>query len=358
VVFNHTAEGGQTGPTFCWCGLENGTYYLLESNRSRYADYTGTGNTLNANHPIVRRMILDSLHYWVTDMHVDGFRFDLASVMSRDESGAPLFNPPVIWDIESDPALAGTKVIAEAWDAAGLYQVGTFVGDSWQEWNGRFRDDVRRFVKGDRNTVSNVATRLLGSPDIYGHKAHEPEQSINFVTCHDGFTLNDLVSYNGKHNEENGENNRDGMDSNSSWNCGAEGPVDDPAIKALPQRQIKHFLALLMISVGTQMVQMGDEVRRTQHGNNNAYCQDNEISWYDWTLKGRHADLHRFVKMLIAFRGRRDVALEGSRLTLNELPDQAQLEWQGVALNRPDWGDDSHAIALTISSCAGALCSI
>ena len=353
VVFNHTAEGGQTGPTFCWRGLENGTYYLLESDRSRYADYTGTGNTLNANHPIVRRMILDSLHYWVRDMHVDGFRFDLASVLSRDESGAPLPNPPVIWDIESDPALAGTKVIAEAWDAAGLYQVGTFVGDSWQEWNGRFRDDVRRFVMGDRNTVSNLATRLLGSPDIYGHKAREPEQSINFVTCHDGFTLNDLVSYNAKHNEGNGEHNRDGMDSNFSWNCGAEGPVDDPEIEALRERQIKNLLALLMIAVGTPMLLMGDEVRRTQHGNNNAYCQDNESSWFDWTLKGRHADLHRFVRMLIAFRGRRDVALEGSRLTLNELLDQAELEWHGVALNRPDWGDDSHSIAFTISSLHG-----
>ena len=229
-----------------------------------------------------------------------------------------------------------------------------FVGDSWQEWNGRFRDDVRRFVKGDRNTVSNLATRLLGSPDIYGHKAREPEQSINFVTCHDGFTLNDLVSYNGKHNEENGEeqSRRDG----TLIPVGIAVPrdlVEDPEIEALRERQIKNFLALLMISVGTPMLLMGDDVRRTQHGNNNAYCQDNEISWYDWTLKGRHADLHRFVKMLIAFRGRRDVALEGSRLTLNALLDQAQLEWHGVALNRPDWGDDSHAIALTVSSLRG-----
>ncbi len=232
VVFNHTAEGSQLGPTFCFRGLENSTYYLLEPDRSRYADYTGTGNTLNANHPIVRRMILDSLHYWVTDMHVDGFRFDLASVLSRDETGAPLPNPPIIWDIESDPALAGTKVIAEAWDAAGLYQVGSFVGDSWQEWNARFRDDLRRFLKADRHTVSNLTTRLLGSPDIYGHEGRDPEQSINFVTCHDGFSLNDLVSYNEKHNEENGEQNRDGMDSNSSWNCGAEGPVENPETEA------------------------------------------------------------------------------------------------------------------------------
>jgi isoamylase len=352
VVFNHTAEGGQTGPTFCWRGLENATYYLLERDLSRYADYTGTGNTLNANNPIVRRMILDSLHHWVCDMHVDGFRFDLASVLSRDESGAALPNPPLIWDIESDPALAGTKVIAEAWDV-GLYQVGSFVGDSWQEWNGRFRDDVRRFLKGDRNTVSNLAARLLGSPDIYAHEKREPEQSINFVTCHDGFTLNDLVSYNQRHNEDNGEDNRDGMNDNSSWNCGVEGPVENPQIDELRRRQIKNFLALLMIAVGTPMLLMGDEVRRTQHGNNNAYCQDNEISWLDWSLPERHVDIHRFVKMLIEFRGRRDVALSGGRLTLNELLEEAQLQWHGVALDHPDWSEDSHSIAFTISSRLG-----
>ena len=293
VVFNHTAEGNHAGPTFCFRGLANDTYYLLDRDRSRYADYTGTGNTLNANQPIVRRMILDSLRYWVMHMHVDGFRFDLASVLVRDETGTPLPNPPIIWDIESDPVLAGTKVIAEAWDAAGLYQVGSFVGDSWHEWNGRFRDDLRRFLKGDRGTVSNLATRLLGSPDIYGHKEREPEQSVNFVTCHDGFTLNDLVSYNGKHNEDNGENNRDGMDDNLSWNCGAEGPVDDPMIEALRTRQVKNFLVLNMLAVGTPMLLMGDEVRRTQRGNNNAYCQDNEISWFDWDLLKRHADIHR-----------------------------------------------------------------
>ncbi len=353
VVFNHTAEGGQSGPTFCFRGLENGAYYLLQHDRSRYADYTGTGNTLNANHPIVRRMILDSLHYWVRHMHVDGFRFDLASVLSRDETGTPLPNPPIIWDIESDPALAGTKVIAEAWDAAGLYQVGSFVGDSWQEWTGRFRDDVRRFLKGDRRTASSLATRLLGSPDIYGHKEREPEHSINFVTCHDGFTLNDLVSYNEKRNGDNGEHNRDGMDANWSWNCGAEGPADDPEIEALRCRQIRNLLVVLMLAVGTPMLLMGDEVRRTQRGNNNAYCQDNEISWFDWNLTRRHTGLHRFVKMLIAFRSRRDVTIEGSRLTLNQLLDQAQLQWHGVALNRPDWSDDSHSIAFTLRSLRG-----
>jgi glycogen operon protein len=223
VVFNHTAEGDHAGPTLCFRGLENAAYYMLQDDRSRYADYSGTGNTLNANQPIVRRLIIDSLRYWVESMHVDGFRFDLASILSRDERGRPLENPPILWDIESDPVLAGTKLIAEAWDAAGLYQVGSFVGDSWKEWNGQFRDDVRSFMKTDRGTVGRLARRLLGSPDIYGGAEREPEKSINFVTCHDGFTLNDLVSYNGKHNEANGEDNRDGSDFNLSWNCGAEG---------------------------------------------------------------------------------------------------------------------------------------
>jgi len=353
VVFNHTAEGNHIGPTFCFRGLENEAYYILEHNRSQYADYSGTGNTLNANQPIVRRMILDSLRYWVTQMHVDGFRFDLASVLTRDETGSPLHNPPIIWDIESDPVLAGTKVIAEAWDAAGMYQVGSFVGDSWQEWNGRFRDDVRRFVKGDPGTVSKLATRLLGSPDIYGHEEREPEQSVNFVTCHDGFTLNDLVSYNEKHNEENGEGNRDGMNDNLSWNCGTEGPAEDPAIEALRCRQIKNFIVLNILAVGTPMLLMGDEVRRSQKGNNNAYCQDNEISWLDWDLQKRHADIHRFVRMMIAFRSRRDVVIEDSRLSLNEFLGQARLEWHGIDLKSPNWSEDSHSIAFTVSSLRG-----
>ena len=234
---------------------------------------------------MVRRLILDSLRYWVQEMHVDGFRFDLASVLSRDESGHPSENPPVIWDIDSDPQLAGTKLIAEAWDAAGLYQVGTFVGDYWKEWNGKFRDDIRSFLRGDEGTVPRVAERLLGSPDIYTNDQQtEPERSINFVTCHDGFTLNDLVSYNEKHNEANGENNLDGSDENLSWNCGLEGPTDNPEIEQLRSRQIKNFLAITLLSLGTPMLLMGDEVRRTQHGNNNAYCQDNEISWFDWNL--------------------------------------------------------------------------
>jgi isoamylase len=239
VVFNHTAEGDHRGPTLSFRGLDNSTYYILEQARSRYANYTGTGNTLNANHPVVRRMIVDSLRYWVEAMHVDGFRFDLASILSRDSSGRPLANPPVLWDIESDPTLAGTKLIAEAWDAAGLYQVGHFIGDSWKEWNGRFRDDARAFFRGDEGSAARFADRLVGSPEIYGHEAREPEQSVNFVTCHDGFTLNDLVSYNQKHNEANGEDNRDGADDNRSWNCGVEGPTQDPEVEALRTRQVK-----------------------------------------------------------------------------------------------------------------------
>jgi len=350
VVFNHTTEGPADGPTLCYRGLANDFYYILQHDKSRYADYTGCGNTLNANHPIVRRLILDSLRYWVTQMHVDGFRFDLASIMSRDEAGHPLLNPPILWDIESDPVLAGTKLIAEAWDAGGLYQVGSFIGDTWQEWNGRFRDDVRRFLKGDSGSVSGIATRLLGSPDLYGHEEREAEQSINFVTCHDGFTLNDLVSYDHKHNETNGEDNRDGTNDNLSWNCGIEGPTDDPAIEGLRNRQVKNFLTLQTLATGTPMILMGDEVRRTQRGNNNAYCQDNDISWFDWRLLDAHADIHRFVKMLNAFRQRRDVVAEGTVMSLNELLLCARVEWHGVALNRPDWGRESRSLAFTLRS--------
>jgi glycogen operon protein len=352
VVFNHTAEIGHDGPTLCYRGLANDVYYILDRDRSRYADYSGCGNTLNANQPIVRRMIQDSLRYWVTEMHIDGFRFDLASILSRGESGEPLPSPPVLWDIESDPVLAGTKLIAEAWDAAGLYQVGNFVGDVWQEWNGRFRDDIRRFVKGDNNTVSRLATRLLGSPDIYGHESREAEQSINFVTCHDGFTLNDVVSYNVKHNEANGENNNDGSNDNMSWNCGVEGPTADPAIEALRNRQVKNLLAVELLAAGTPMLLMGDEVRRTQQGNNNGYCQNGENNWFDWRLLDRHADVRRFVKLLNLFRLRRDVVAEGSALSLNQLLERTDIQWHGVSLNRPDWSEHSHSLAFTVKSLA------
>jgi glycogen operon protein len=345
VVFNHTAEGNQDGPTLCFRGIDNPTYYILEEGGSRYANYSGCGNTLNANHPVVRRMIIDSLRYWVTEMHVDGFRFDLASILSRDPSGRPLPDPPVLWDIETAPSLAGTKLIAEAWDAAGLYQVGSFVGDAWREWNGRFRDDARDFFRGERGAVTRFADRMLGSHDIYRHKSREAEQSVNFVTCHDGFTLNDLVSYNRKHNEANCEANRDGTDDNRSWNCGCEGPTSDPEIERLRNRQVKNFLAVTMLSLGVPMIVMGDEVRRSQGGNNNAYCLDNETTWFDWSLVERHADIHRFVKLLVARRLLRDVSHEEQRTSLTRLIEQADKAWHGVRLNEPDWGEGSHCIA-------------
>jgi glycogen operon protein len=350
VVFNHTTEGGRSGPTLCYRGFANNFYYLLSDDRCAYADYTGCSNTLNANQPIVRRLIQDSLRYWVAEMHVDGFRFDLASILSRDETGRPVPNPPVLWDIESDPQLAGTKLIAEAWDAAGLYQVGGFIGDTWQEWNGRFRDDVRSFVRADRGTVSKLASRLLGSPDMYAHENREAEQSVNFVTCHDGFTLNDLVSYNEKHNEANGEENRDGADDNRSWNCGVEGPTTAPEIEALRNRQVKNLLAILMLSAGTPMLLMGDEVRRTQAGNNNAYALDNETNWFDWALLDKHADIHRFARMLTAFRQRRGVVAENITLDLKQLLERTRITWHGVRLNEPDWSDHSHSLAFTLNS--------
>ena len=353
VVYNHTAEGNHLGPTLCFRGFQNDAYYLLEQDKRHYSNYTGCGNTLNAGNPFVRRMIIDSLHYWAEEMHVDGFRFDLASILSRDEYGRPLENPPVLWDIETDPALAGIKLIAEAWDAAGLYQVGSFIGDSWKEWNGKFRDDVRSFLRGDRGTVSRFTSRLLGSPDLYGHQEREAEQSINFVTCHDGFTLNDLVSYNNKHNEANGEDNRDGTDNNLSWNCGVEGPTEDPEIERLRNRQVKNFHTITLLAAGAPMLLMGDEVRRTQGGNNNAYSQDNEISWFDWNLLTKHPDIHRFVKLLIKARLRRDISAETSGLTLHQLLKQARIQWHGVKLNEPDWSDESHSIALTAWSLRG-----
>ena len=347
VVFNHTSEGDHKGPTFCFRGFANDVYYSLAPDGT-YVDHSGCGNTVNANHHVVRRLIIDSLNYWANEMHVDGFRFDLASILSRDGQGHPLKNPPIIWDIESDPALAGIKLIAEAWDAGGLYQVGSFIGDSWKELNGEFRDDVSRFMKGDNGLVSRFVARLLASPDIYGHQEREPEQSVNFITCHDGFTLNDLVSYNRKHNEANGEENRDGADANASWNCGFEGPTDAPGIEALRNRQVKNFLAVTILALGTPMILMGDEARRTQRGNSNAYCQDNEIGWFDWRTLERHGDIHRFTKLLIAGRLMHDGSTV--ELTLNQLLRHARLEWHGVKLGSPDWSHESHSIALTARS--------
>ena len=350
VVYNHTTEGDQFGPTLCFKGLENETYYTLDpQDKSRYANYSGTGNTLNANHPVVRRMILDSLRYWVSEMHVDGFRFDLASILSRDEQGQPLANPPVLWDIESDPYLAGAKLIAEAWDAGGLYQVGSFIGERWKEWNGHFRDDVRSFVKGDYGSIRHLAERIQGSPDLYFHENVEPEQSVNFITCHDGFTLNDLVSYSSKHNEANGENNRDGHNDNLSWNHGEEGRSTNQFIETLRSRQIKNFFAYILLAIGSPMLTMGDEVRRTQLGNNNAYCQDNELSWFDWSLVESHPDIFRFVKEMIHFR-LNFVNTDEDGKSLAQTLQEAQIAWHGVRLNQPDWRPESHALGMTIST--------
>jgi isoamylase len=345
VVFNHTAEGDEKGPTQSFRGLDNRAYYILDDFRG-YADFTGCGNTLKANHPVVRRLMLDSLRHWVSEMHVDGFRFDLASVLSRGTDGHPQKNAPAVWDIESDPVLAGSKLIAEAWDAAGLYQVGQFVGDSWKEWNGKFRDDVRSFLRGDPGRVSQFANRLLASPDLYEQKGREPEQSVNFVTCHDGFTLNDLVTYEKKHNEANGVGNHGGSDHEQAWNCGVEGPSDLPGVEQLRNRQVKNFLAVNLLAAGVPMILMGDEMRRTQRGNNNAWCQDSDLSWVDWRLLERHADVHRFLRRLIRLRSsvHPDPRRSG---TLTEFLRRARIDWHGVHLGEPDWGDRSHSIAAT-----------
>ncbi len=351
VVFNHTGEGDERGPTISFRGLENSVYYLLDrDDKRKYSNYSGCGNTMNCNHPIVRRMILDSLRYWVQIMHVDGFRFDLASILSRDEKGEPMENPPLLWEIESDPVMQKTKIIAEAWDAAGLYQVGNFPGERWAEWNGKYRDDVRRFVRGDSGMASALAARLAGSADLYERLGRDPHQSINYITCHDGFTLNDLVSYNYKHNLANGENNRDGSNDNHSFNYGVEGPTGIHEIEALRRRQIRNFMAILMLSQGTPMLLAGDEFRRTQRGNNNAYCQDNEISWVDWNLLEREGELFRFFREMIRFRKahsilRRHDYFWGER----DARGWSEINWHGIKIGQPDWSFDSHSLAFTLS---------
>ncbi len=347
VVFNHTDEGNHQGPTFSFRGFDNlNYYYLVDGNQDYYYDYTGCGNTFNCNHPVGSKMIVECLRFWVEYMHVDGFRFDEGSVLSRGPGGAPMEFPPVLWQIELDDVLAETKVIAEAWDAAGLYQVGHFPGFRWAEWNGVYRDTLRKFVAGEAGIVGDLADRITGSPSLYQSNGHLPINSVNFITAHDGFTLNDLVSYNNKHNEANGEGNRDGVDDNMSWNCGAEGPTDDPAINALREQQIRNFATLLMLSQGVPMFVMGDEVRRTQGGNNNAWCQDNPIGWFDWTQTQTEAGMLRFWSELIAFR-KTHPAVHRARFfsgAINErgMPD---ISWHGTKLNEPGW-NDPHARAL------------
>lgn len=349
VVFNHTSEGDEVGPTLSFRGFDNRTYYILDANdKALYANYSGCGNTLKCNHSVMRRLIMESLRYWVQEMHVDGFRFDLASILSRHEAGHPFDNPPLLWEIESDPVLASTKIIAEAWDAAGLYQVGSFIGDRWAEWNGPFRDDMRRFVKSDAKMVRTLAHRLTGSPDIFRQPTRDVQHSINFITCHDGFTLQDVVSYNEKHNAANLENNRDGHNHNESWNCGVEGPTDDPKINRLRQQQMKNLLTFLFFSQGTPMLLMGDEVGRTQQGNNNAYCQNNEISWFDWDLLEQNQPLLRFVRGLIQLRRRVSLFQQADFWSPLDKSNSAQLTWHGVRLQEPDWGDDSRSLAFTL----------
>jgi isoamylase len=353
VVFNHTAEGGRGGPWINFRGTANDTVYHLDpQDRSRYLDFTGTGNTVNCNHPQMTSFIVHCLEYWVEEMHVDGFRFDLASVFTRGDVGVVLANPPLPWNIELSRALTDLPLIAEAWDAAGLYQVGAFPGSTWAEWNGAYRDAVRRFVRGDAGLTGTVASRIAGSSDLYAHDGRSPSDSINFITCHDGFTLADLVSYNGKHNEANGEDNRDGSNDNLSWNCGAEGPTTDPSILALRHRQAKNFLALLMLSRGVPMLCAGDEVLRTQGGNNNAYCQDNELGWFDWSHLESQREMLDFTRGMIAFRRRHasltaDRFYQGTVVSGRGIPDIA---WHGTRLHQPPWGDAAaRVLAFTVA---------
>ena len=346
VVYNHTAEDDQNGPTLSFRGLENPTYYLLKPhNQSEYMNFSGTGNTVNANNSIVRRLILDSLRYWVEHMHVDGFRFDLASVLSRGIDGELHSDPPILWSIESDPVLAGTKIIAEAWDAVGLYQVGNFVGLRWAVWNGKFRDVVRRFVKSDPGCVGELADAIAGSPKLFNQENRDPVRGINYIASHDGFTLNDLVSYNEKHNWANGYDNRDGTNLNYSWNCGTEGPVDISEIERLRVRQIKNFLTILLMSQGRPMLMMGDEARRTQRGNNNAFDQDNETTWLDWDRLDKHAEVSRFARLLIQFH--QDNCLFRGRSLWNN-SGGTEVHWHGVRLNQPDWEDSSRSLAFEL----------
>ena len=352
VVFNHTTEGNHLGPTINFKGLDNSIYYhLVPHDKQYYMDYSGCGNTVNCNHPMVTKLIVDCLKFWVREMHVDGFRFDEGSILSRDQDGLPMTHPPVVWHIETSEVLAETKIITEAWDAGGLYQIGKFPGYRYAEWNGHFRDDIRRFVKGDPGLVGAVASRIAGSADLYQASGHLPINSINFITCHDGFTLNDLVSYNYKHNEDNGEDNRDGIDDNLSWNCGVEGETEDPEIDALRRRQIKNFAAILLLSKGVPMIVAGDEVRRTQKGNNNAYCQDNEISWFDWNLVEKNPDIFRFFKLLIDVRKCHcNPALLRRYFFSGEVNERglADISWHGLKLFSPGW-DDPNATVLAFT---------
>jgi len=347
IVFNHTAEGSEFGPTLSFRGLDNTIYYILEDNLRYYRNYSGCGNTVNCNHPIVQTFILDCLRYWVIEMHVDGFRFDLGSILGRDQKGMLMDHPPTVEHIAEDPVLRKTKIIAEAWDAGGAYQVGNFPGGRWAEWNDRFRDDVRLFWRGDFPHARELATRVTGSADLYLGNGRKPFHSINFVTSHDGFTLYDLLSYNRKHNEENGENNRDGTDLNCSYNNGFEGKTQNEYIERLRKQKAKNILLTLLLSLGTPMLTAGDEVLRTQQGNNNPYCQDNEISWFDWSLTETNAGILTFVKKLIRLRKHHPVFLRSEFLTGASSKDRRKpdIYWYNEQGEAPDWSQPSSFLA-------------
>jgi isoamylase len=356
VVFNHTDEGNHQGPTFCFRGIDNRSYYFLVPTAPQYyMDYSGCGNTFNCNHPIVEKLILDCLRYWMKEAHVDGFRFDEGSILSRGEDGAPVAHPPLVWAAELDEDLMDTKLIAEAWDAAGLYQIGHFPGDRWGEWNGRFRDTVRRFVKGDPGVIGQVADAIGASAALYEARGGKPTNSINFVDCHDGFTLNDLVSYNSKHNEANGEGNNDGINDSLSWNCGVEGETSDPTINKLREQQIRNFATILLLSRGVPMFVAGDESRNTQFGNNNAYCQDNEVGWFDWTKPNKHGDIFRFWQRMIAFRKRHRSLRQNAFFTGDvDKRGLADVTWHGTKLNSPGWTDSqARALGFTLAGFEG-----
>jgi glycogen operon protein len=346
VVFNHTAEGNEQGPTLSFRGIDNQTYYMLTP-EGYYFNFSGCGNTLNCNNPVVRMMVLDCLRYWAAEYHIDGFRFDLAAILGRDPWGAPLSNPPLLESLAFDPILAKCKLIAEAWDAGGLYQVGSFPAyGRWAEWNGKYRDEIRRFLKGDEGMTPSLAQRLQGSPDLYGWNRRGPTASINFITCHDGFTLYDLFAYNQKHNEANGEENRDGGDDNHSWNCGIEGETDDQGVNDLRIRMVKNALAILLMSHGVPMLLMGDEVGRTQYGNNNTYCHDNTLNWFDWSLLERHAELLRFTQHMIAFRKAYSLLRAREHFELSAIP--ADFIWHGLRPWNADWSLSSRTLAFML----------
>ena len=353
VVFNHTAEGELDGPILGLRGLDNGAYYLRDPQGNGYADFTGCGNTVNANHSVVRRLILDALTHWAAEMHVDGFRFDLASALTRGEDGRPLMRPPIVWAIDSLPVLADKHLIAEPWDAGGLFQVGSFPGDHFAQWNGPFRDSIRRFLRGDEETIEELMARIVGSPDLFSSRRSRPSHSINFVTCHDGFSLMDLVSYERKNNESNLEQNRDGTDQNLSWNCGHEGHTTDPEINRLRQRQMRNFLCLLFLSHGCPMLTMGDEVALSHQGNNNPWCQDNPTSWLDWTLLDQNRDQLRFVRLLIRLASNLFILREDRFWAATSPQEPGDISWHGTLPGKPDWSPKSHSLAYTLNHPSG-----